>query len=189
MPNINKKGQQSFITGQFENLRVVSIFLFPLVTFLAFRAQNVLYFLPKEALEAWTLPFQIIVWSIIFFYYDIVLIVVASNRIVFLSLAIGTISSFVLNHYLTSRYSLAGSCIAIVASLVIMFIFLVFSLGKVGIKFPLYKSCEKPAVAAIGLTLVLHYVDSFPFMLILLSSVIGYSLLFIIIFLLDTDGF
>ncbi len=180
---------QAFLDNQFENLRITSIFLFPLVAFVAFRAQNILFFFSKEALEILTLPFQIIVWAIILIYYDIFLIgitgVLNKKWIIFSSLVIGTISYIPLNFYLTPRYGLVGLCTTIVINLAIMFIFTVFFLTKVSIKLPLYKTLEKPVIATMAITLILHYTNTWPFSLAFLASAAGYFVTFAIITVLD----
>lgn len=185
----DNSGQIFFCESQFKNLRTISIFLLPFVAFLAFRAPDILFFLSEEALEILTLPFQIIVWAIIFVYYDISLLEIAwvlnKKRIIFSTVLIGTMSYLSLIFYLAPRYGLEGLCTTILISLIIMFIFTSLYLQKAGVKIPLYKSCEKPVVATMGLAVVLHYVNSFPFIFILLAGFISYSLILITTLALD----
>lgn len=167
--------------------------MFPIIAFLAFRAQDIIPFFFGEKSKNIISPFQVIIWSGIFIYYNYFLIRIAlfinRTRIVFSSLAIEALAAVVLNLYLIPRYGLAGVCIATVASVIIMFGFTVFYITRAGIKIPFYKSCEKPIAATMGLILILHYVDSWPFMLILLLGFTGYSLMLIITSLLDKEGF
>ncbi len=177
--------KQSFIKGQFKNLRVTSTFLFPFVTFLAFRAPNILPFFFGKEFKNMVLPFQIIIWSVIFIYYNYLFLKIVlflnRRRIFFSSLAMLALYAIVLNFCLIPRYGIEGICIATVVSLAVMFIFTAFYITELGIRIPFYKSCEKPVVATMGLALVLHYVDSWSFPLILLSGFAAYSLIFIII--------
>lgn len=183
------KEKPSFLERQFKNLRVTSMFLFPLVTFLAFRAQDIIPFLFGEGFEIMVLPFQIIVWSVIFIYYNYLFLKIALffNRtsFVFSSLAILALCAVVLNFCLIPLYGLEGIGIATLISLAVMFIFAAFYLAKAGIRIPLYQSCEKPIVATMGLTLTLHYVDSWPSPLILLAGVVSYLLIWLILLASD----
>lgn len=180
---------QAFLDKQSENLRTVSIFLFPVIAFIAFRAQDVLFFLSKETLEILTLPFQIIVWAIILIYYDILLMRIAwvlnKKRIILLTAAIGVISLALLIFYLAPRYGLAGLSTAILITLAIVFVFIAFSLSQAGIKFPFYKYCEKPAVATMAMTLVFSYIDSLGLALAFISGAFSYALIFLVITVLD----
>jgi O-antigen/teichoic acid export membrane protein len=185
------KEKPSFLEGQFKNLRITSIFLFPLVTFLAFRAQDIIPFFFGEASKIMVFPFQIIIWSVIFIYYNYLFLRMAlfinRTEIIFSSVAILALYAIVLNFCLIPRYGIEGICIATVVSLAVMFIFTAFYITKVGIRIPLYKSAEKPAIATMGLTLVLHYLDSWSFPLILLSSFVSYFLILIILSTLEKE--
>ncbi len=189
MIDIGEKEKQSFIDRQFKNLRVTSMVLFPVVTFLAFRAQDIIPFFFGEGSQIMILPFQIIVWSVIFIYFNYLFLGIALfiNKvgIVFLSLAMLALYAIVLNFCLIPRYGLEGIGIASLVSLAVMFIFTAFYLTRRGIRIPFYQSCEKPAVATMGLTLVLHYVDSWLSPLILLAGVAGYLLILLILSALD----
>jgi O-antigen/teichoic acid export membrane protein len=177
--------KQSFLEKQFKNLRLTSLFIFPIVTFLAFRAQDIIPFFFGEGVEFAILPFQIIIWSVIFIYYSFLLLRIALflNRkfIVLSGLAIEAISAGVLNFYLYPLYGLEGICIAIVASTAIMFGFIALSLTQIGIRIPFYQSGEKPVIGIMGLTVVLHYVDSWSFPFIFLSGIASYFLILIIL--------
>ena len=188
---IGAKEKQSFLETQFKNFGVASAFLFPIVTFLTFRAPDITPLLFAERFKIMVLPFQIIVWSVIFIYFNYLFLKMALfiNRvgIVFSSLAIEALAAILLNLYLIPRYGLAGACIATVASLIIMFGFIVFCLTKVGTRIPFYKSVEKPIVASMGLALVLHYADSWPLLRTLPLGFTGYSLILIIISALEKN--
>jgi O-antigen/teichoic acid export membrane protein len=189
MAGIGEKEKQLFLDNQFENLRTVSIFLFPVIAFIAFRAQDVLFFLSKETLKILTLPFQIIVWAIILIYYDVLLMGIAwvlnKKRIILSTAAMGVISLALLIFYLAPRYGLTGLSITILITSVIVFVFIAFSLAQAGIKLPLYKYCEKPAVATMAMTLVLSYMDSLGLALAFISGAFSYVLIFLIITVLD----
>lgn len=186
------KEKQAFLNRQFNNLRVTSIFLFPIIAFLAFRAQDIIPFFFGEKSKLIVFPFQIIIWTVIFIYYSFLLlrIVLFLNRksVVLFSLAIEALYAVVLNFYLIPLYGLEGISIATLSSLAIMFIFVAFCLTKVGIRVPFYKSGEKPAVATMGLMVVLHYVASVSFLFILLSSFVAYFLILIIVLYLSEEG-
>lgn len=188
---IGAKEKQSFLEAQFKNFGVAAIFLFPIITFLTFRASDIMPLLFAERFKIMVLPFQIIIWSVIFLYFNYLFLKTALiiNRagIVFSSLAVEAITAIALNLYFIPRYGLEGACIATVASLIIMFGFIVFCLAKGGVRIPFYKSGEKPVVASMGLALVLHYADSWPLPLALLSGFIGYSLILIIISVLERN--
>jgi len=180
---------QAFLDKQIENLRIAFIFMFPVIAFIAFRAQDILFFLSKKTLEILISPFQIIVWAIIFIYYDVFLIwtawVLNKKWIIFSTVIIGIASYVPLNFYLVQRYGLAGLSTALVINTAIIFVFIVFSLAKVGIKIPFYKSCEKPAIATMAMTLVLHYMNSAGLALAFISGAFSYALIFLIITFLD----
>lgn len=180
--------EQAFLNGQFKKLRIISIFLFPIITFLAFRAQDIISFFSGKGVEFAILPFQIIIWSVILIYYSFLFLRIAIflNRksIVLFSLLILALYTIVLNFYLIPLCGLKGISIATVISVAVMFIFILLSFNKAGIKIPLYKSCERPAVATMGMTVVLHYVDSWAFYLILICGFVSCFLILIILFAL-----
>ena len=189
-PNQNKFGsEQAFLDKQFENMRMISIFLFPLVAFLAFRAQDIFFFFFTEASNVFVLPFQIIIWSLIFIYFNSLLLKIALfiNRqgMVVVSLGILIFYASILNLCLIPVYGLAGIGLATLISLAVMFGFAVFYLIRVGIKIPFYKICEKPVIATMVVTLILRYTNTWSFPLALVSSIIGYSIILIIVTALD----
>ncbi len=189
MTDTSVKEKQAFIEAQFKNLGVTSTFLLPIIAFLGFKAQDILPFLFGKESQFMVLPFQIIVWAVIFVYYSYVLLRIAlflnKKQTILLSLAVEALSAMVLNFSLIPGYGLVGLSIASVVTGILMFFFIIFSLAKDGIRIPLYKSYEKPVIATMGLTLVLHYVDSWPFPLILFCSIVGYCLILIITCALD----
>lgn len=177
--------KQLFIDRQFANLRKVSIFLFPVVAFLAFRAQDILPFLFGKDAEPVIFPFQIIIWSIIFifngFLFLRIALVIDKKSTVWVSLALEAIYMGILCFFLIPLCGLKGVASAALVSTGVMYTFIFFSLTSAGIKMPLYKSSEKPAIAAMGLMVTLHYIDSLPFVFIFAAGVAVYFFIFVII--------
>jgi O-antigen/teichoic acid export membrane protein len=172
MDSIDKKQSKHF--------KIASFFLLPVVVFVAFRAQDILFFLSKETLESLLLPFQLFVWATFFVYYDFLLIGILAGsdrkRAVFLSCAVGIASLALLNFYLVPRYGLLGLATAVLMTSAIVFVFAALSFAKGRTGFSLYGYCEDPAVAAMSMMLVLHYAVSWNFAAVLLSGAAGYAL-------------
>lgn len=181
--------QEAFLDNQFKNLRNISAALFPIITFLAFRAQDIIPFIFGKEFKN-VLPAQILIWSVVFIpIHDIFLRIawfLGKKRHVLLTLPIGAVLFLILNYYLAvQRHSLTGLCAAILISLAVMFIATLLHLAKTGVKMPLYRSFEKPFVAVMAMMLVLHYSDTWPFTFILLASAAGYLLTLTILNVLE----
>lgn len=184
--NQNNFVQQALLDKQFKNLRLASMFVFPIIAFIAFRAQDIFFFLPKEKLAF--LSLQIVIWSLIFIFNDIFLVVIAwvSNKkqIVVSTVAIALLSFMPLNLYFAARYGLVGLAVTILLVSAIMFAFMLFAFAKIGVKIPIYKSGEKAVVASMAMMLTLHYTDSTGFAASFFAAAGSYALtLFIIAFL------
>ena len=183
------KEQEIYLESRFKELRTASVFLFPVVAFLAFRAQDIIPFLSGERFNQIIFPFQIIIWSAVFIYFNYLFLGIARiiNKVeaVLLSFGILVVYAVVLNLCLIPRYWLAGVGVATLASSAVMFIFIVASLNQAGVKIPLYKSLEKPVIATMGMTVVLHYVDSWALPIVFLLSAAVYSITLAITIALD----
>jgi O-antigen/teichoic acid export membrane protein len=177
--------KRAFFNEQFKNLRITSAFLFPIIAFIAFRARDILPFFFGKGAEPVILPFQIIIWSVILIFYSFMILRIAifidKKSTVLVALALEALSLGVLCFYLTSLYGLEGTATAALISTAVLFVFTVLSLTSAGIKMPLYRSGEKPAIAAMGLMVILHYVASMSFPLIFVISFAAYLAIFIII--------
>jgi len=170
---------QTILDRQFKSLRIASIFVFPVIAFIAFRTQNIFFFLPKEKLTF--LFLQTVIWSLIFIFNILFLTAMAwfldKKQIIVSTVAIGLLSFVPLNFYFAARYGLVGLAATILLVSAVMFAFILFAFAKIGVKIPIYKSGEKPIVASMGMMLVLHYMNSLGFAASFFAAAISYALI------------
>ena len=179
---MNEENTQVFIENRFKDLGIGAIFIFPLVAFITFRAQDIIPFFFGESARSAVLPFQVGAWGLVFLFYVYILLQIAlflnKKYLVFSSLIIEAFFAWVLNFYSIPLYGQTGIGISILVSLAAVFMLIAVSLNGAGIRIPFYRTGEKPAIGTMGLMVALHYLDTAQFFLIFIAGAATYFLIY-----------